>query len=254
MTPITPERQRERAIRNGIPKFTDEEVARMRNLLQGRTLWDLVFPTNRRSTIAKTSVETKFELLMRRTTMTKNPSGSVKTAALQFSPATMTRKDEEDDEVPVVMGTKASPWGTPEADYWWKELRPTWWRRKGRWRMGHRIDMYLDVLASGPDEINAIENALKNPCAELIEWRAQMFGMEPKDIAEDIKEIVTFSPICNLGSAYPSGNKARRFKNAWKSMFRGLVFSHIKFVSQEFANAVFLAEYYDGQASSGERL
>jgi hypothetical protein len=21
--------------------------------------------------------------------------------------------------------------GTPEADYWWKELRPTWWRREG---------------------------------------------------------------------------------------------------------------------------
>jgi len=88
--------------------------------------------------------------------------------------------------------------------------------------MSNWIDMHLDVLASRPDEINAIENALKNPCAELIARRAHRSGMEPKDIAEDLKEIVTFIPIRNLGSVDPSVNKARRFESAWKMKFWGL--------------------------------
>jgi hypothetical protein len=120
--------------------------------------------------------------------------------------------------------------------------------------MSNWIETNLDVLASSPDEINAIENALKNPCAELIAWRAQMFGMEPKDIAGDVKEIVTFNPIRNLGYVHPSVNKARRFESSWKSKFWGLVFSHIKFVSRDFPNAVFLAEYYDDQASFGGKF
>jgi hypothetical protein len=113
--------------------------------------------------------------------------------------------------------------------------------------MSNWLDTNLDVLASSPDEIDAIENALKNPCAELIAWRAQMFGMEPKDIAEDVKEIVTFKFICNLDYVDPPVNKSRRFNSLWSIKFWGLVFSHINFVSRDFPNAVFLAEYYDAQ-------
>jgi hypothetical protein len=120
--------------------------------------------------------------------------------------------------------------------------------------MSNWIDMHLDVLASRPDEINAIENALKNPCAELIARRAHRSGMEPKDIAEDLKEIVTFIPIRNLGSVDPSVNKARRFESAWKMKFWGLAISHLKFVSRDFPGAVFLAHYYDDQASFGGKI
>jgi hypothetical protein len=120
--------------------------------------------------------------------------------------------------------------------------------------MSNWIDMHLDVLASSPDEIDAIESALKNPCAELIAWSAQRSGMEPKDIAEDVREVVTFNSIRNLGYVHPSVNKARRFQSSWKSKFWGLVISHLEFVSRDFPGAVFLAEYRDDQASFGGKI
>jgi hypothetical protein len=102
-----------------------------------------------------------------------------------------------------------------------------------------------------PARINAIENALKNPCGELIAWRAQMFGIQPKDIAEGVKKTVTFNPVHNVCPVHPSVNKARRFGSLWDSRFWGLVFSHVELVSQDFPNAVFLAEYWwDLQAGS----
>src|ERR1700722_18165775 len=113
--------------------------------------------------------------------------------------------------------------------------------------MGIIIYMQLDVLASSPDEINVIENALKNPCAELIAWRAQMCEMEPKDIAEGVKEIVTLNAVHNPRSVHPFVNRAHRFESSWNIKFWGLVFSHIAFVSGDFPNAIFLAEYYDDQ-------
>lgn len=111
--------------------------------------------------------------------------------------------------------------------------------------MSNWVDMHLDVLASSPDEINAIEVALQNSCDELIAWRAQRAGVNPEDIAADIKEIVAFEPIRNLGYTNPSINKARRFGNEYKDRFSGLVWSHVYFVSRDFPDAIFLVEYWD---------
>jgi hypothetical protein len=117
--------------------------------------------------------------------------------------------------------------------------------------MGNWVDVHLDVLASSPDEINEIERALKEPCAELIAWRAELCGENPQEVAENVKEIVKFEAIRNLGYVHPSVNKARRFKSSWKDRFWGLVWSHTQFVSRDFPNAVFLAQYWDDQLSYG---
>jgi len=119
--------------------------------------------------------------------------------------------------------------------------------------MSNWIDMRLDVLASSPDEINQIERALQNPCDELIAWRAQLCGEDPKEIATNVKEIVTFRPVCNLGYVDPSVNKARRFESSWKDKFSGLVWSHVDFVSCDFPEALFLGEHWNLQASSASR-
>lgn len=120
--------------------------------------------------------------------------------------------------------------------------------------MSNWIDVQLDVLASSPEEINQIERALQEPCDELIAWRAQRAGVGPKSIAADIKEVVTFKPVRNLGYVDPSVNKARRFESSWKDKFWGLVWSHIDFVSRDFPKAVFLAQYWDDQMSYGGKM
>jgi hypothetical protein len=81
----------------------------------------------------------------------------------------------------------------------------------------------LDVLASSPAEVNQVERALQEPCEELIAWRAQRARVQPKSIAAGIKEIVMFTPVCNLGYVDPSVNKARRCESEWKDRFSGLV-------------------------------
>jgi len=111
--------------------------------------------------------------------------------------------------------------------------------------MSNWIDLHLDVLAASPEEINQIERALQEPCEELIAWRAQQTGEDPKEIAGSIKEIVSLKPIRNLGFLDPSINKARRFESEWKDRFSGLAWSHVLFVSHDYQNAVFLAEYWD---------
>ena len=120
--------------------------------------------------------------------------------------------------------------------------------------MSNWVDVHLDVLASSPEEINQIEGALQKPCEQLIAWRAQKTGEDPKEIAGTIQEIVSFTPICNLGYLCPSVNKARRFENSWKDRFWGLVFSHVHFVSRDFSKAVVLAQYWDDQMSYGGKL
>ena len=117
--------------------------------------------------------------------------------------------------------------------------------------MSNWIDLHLDVLAASPEEINQIERALQNPCEELITWRAQLTGEAPKEIAANIKEIVSFKPVRNLGYVDPSVNKARRFESSWKDKFWGLAWSHVHFVSRDFPRAVFLAQYWDDQMSYG---
>jgi len=120
--------------------------------------------------------------------------------------------------------------------------------------MSNWVDLNLDVLASSPEEINEIGRALQQPSDELILWRAQKTGEDPKEIADSIQEIVSFKPIRNLGSICPSVNKARRFENSWKDRFWGLVFSHVNFVSRRFPKAVVLAQYWDDCMSYGGKI
>ena len=120
--------------------------------------------------------------------------------------------------------------------------------------MSNWIDVQLDVLAASPEEINQIERALEEPCQELIDWRAQQTGEDPKEIAGNVKEIVSFKPIRNLGYVDPSVNKARRFENEWKDRFWGLVWSHVHFVSRDFPKVFFLAEYWDDCMSYGGKF
>ena len=119
--------------------------------------------------------------------------------------------------------------------------------------MSNWVDVHLDVLASCPEEINQIEHALQHPCDELVAWRAQQTGENPQEIAANIKEIVSFKPVRNLGHLDPSINKARRFESEWKDRFWGLVWSHVHFVSEAFPEAIFLGEYFDtGMSYAGK--
>jgi hypothetical protein len=98
--------------------------------------------------------------------------------------------------------------------------------------MSNLVDVHLDVLAPNAGQLNDIEKALQNPCDELIAWRAQRTGENPQEIAANIKEIVSFKPVRNLGYVDPSVNKARRFESSWKDKFSGLVWSHVSFLSR----------------------
>ena len=110
--------------------------------------------------------------------------------------------------------------------------------------MSDWVDIQLDVLASSPEEINKIERTLQEPCDELIAWCAQRSGKDPKEIAADIKGIVSFKPDRNLGYIHPTVNKARRFEGGWNDKFWGVGWSHVDYVSRDFPNAVFLAQYW----------
>jgi hypothetical protein len=119
--------------------------------------------------------------------------------------------------------------------------------------MSNWVDLQLDVLASSPEEINKIEMALQEPCEDLLKWVAKKWGGGPKEIAADVKALVTLKPTRNLGHLDPSVNKARRFENEWKDKFWGVVWSHVHFVSGAFPEAVFLGEYFDtGMSYAGK--
>jgi hypothetical protein len=115
--------------------------------------------------------------------------------------------------------------------------------------MSNWIDVTLDVLATSPDEINKIEVALQKPCEKLLKWVAQRWEDNPNEIAADVKELVSFDPKSNLGSA----SKARRFENSFKDRYSGVVWSHVDLVSRDFPEAIFLAEHWNLQASSAGR-
>lgn len=116
--------------------------------------------------------------------------------------------------------------------------------------MSNWVDLRMDVLASSPDEINKIERARE----ELIAWRAQKTGEDPKEIAGRTKEIVSLKPNRNLGILDSSMNRAGRFEGTWKDKFWGLVWSHVHFVSRDFPKAVFLAAYWDDCMSYGGKI
>ena len=120
--------------------------------------------------------------------------------------------------------------------------------------MSNWVDVHLDVLASSSKELNDIEQALQNACADLIAWHAKRARAEPKEIEPGFQEIATFKPIRNLGYVDLSINKARRFENSWKDKFSSLVWSHVHFVSRDFPKAVFLAQYSDDMMSYGGKV
>jgi hypothetical protein len=115
------------------------------------------------------------------------------------------------------------------------------------------IDVHLDVLATSPEEINMIEAALQQPCEELLVWEAKKGGEDPKEIAADVKAIVSFDPKRKLGCADPAVNGTRRFEKSFNERFTGLVWSHVYFVSRDFPAAIFLTEYWNIQVSSAGR-
>ena len=116
------------------------------------------------------------------------------------------------------------------------------------------IDFYLDVLATSPSEIQRIEKALQQPSNELLAWEAERWNQRVEEIAADVKNLVTFKPVKNLVCADPKVNKARRFSNAFKDRFWGLVIGHVCNVSEQFPNTIFLLEYWSLQASSAGKI
>ena len=112
----------------------------------------------------------------------------------------------------------------------------------------------LDVLASSPEEINKIETALQQPCEELLAWVAKRWGKGPKEVAADVKALVTFKPTRNLLYTEPSIDKDRRFTNSFRHRFTGIVWSHVDLVSENFPEAIFLAEHCDQQASLAGKI
>jgi hypothetical protein len=119
--------------------------------------------------------------------------------------------------------------------------------------MSNWIDVTLDVLASSREEFNKIEAALQQPCEELLVWEAKKGGEDPKEIAADVKAIVSFDPKRKLGCADPAVNGTRRFEKSFNERFTGLVWSHVYFVSRDFPEAIFLAENWNLQAGSASR-
>src|ERR1035437_10810007 len=97
--------------------------------------------------------------------------------------------------------------------------------------MSNWIDVTLDVLASSREEFNKIEAALQQPCEELLVWEAKKGGEDPKEIAADVKAIVSFDPKRKLGCADPAVNGTRRFEKSFNERFTGLVWSHVYFIS-----------------------
>ena len=119
--------------------------------------------------------------------------------------------------------------------------------------MSNWIDLRVDVLASCPDEINRIEAALQEPCEELLAWVAKKWGEDPKEIAADLKALVTFKPTRNLVYTQPSVNQARQFEISFNERYTGIIWSHVYFVSQDYPSAIFLAEHWNLQAGSAGR-
>ena len=74
--------------------------------------------------------------------------------------------------------------------------------------MSNWIDYDLDALAGSPAEINQIEKRLQQPSAELVAWVAEKFGEPSSDVAHNLKELVGFKAVRNLGYVNPDSNQA----------------------------------------------
>jgi len=121
--------------------------------------------------------------------------------------------------------------------------------------MSNWIDYDLDVLANSPAEINQITGRLGKPSDELKNWLAKQFGQPLSEVTENLKELLEFKVITNLGYVHDSVNKARRFGISFKDRCTGIVRSHLREVSQTFPKAIFLLTYCDMQSSySGKEV
>ena len=121
--------------------------------------------------------------------------------------------------------------------------------------MSNWIDYNLDVLARTPAEINKIAERLNQPSLQLASWIAQRTGESVDEVAENLKGLLEFKTVKNLGYINDEVNKARRFTLAFKDKHYGIVDNHLFEVSDAFPTATFLLEYYDMQASySGKRV
>ena len=114
--------------------------------------------------------------------------------------------------------------------------------------MSNWIDYHLDVLASSPAEINQIAERLNRPSLELANWVAQTFGQPVGEVVENLKDLLAFKTVRNLGYIDNTVNKARTFSISFRKSI-GIVRSHLSEVSEAFPTAIFLLTDYDMQAS-----
>jgi hypothetical protein len=112
-------------------------------------------------------------------------------------------------------------------------------------KVSNWIDYTLDVLATSPEEINRIAARLKQLSSELLDWVAKKEGCKADEIAQQVADLVSFEFVENLFYIEESINKARRFKKCATDEFTGIIHSHIREISAEFPNAVFLLDYRD---------
>lgn len=121
--------------------------------------------------------------------------------------------------------------------------------------MSNWIDYKIDVLATSTVEINQIAERLNQPSSELARWIAERDRQSVSDVLEELKILLAFKRVNNLGVIAADENKARRFNLSFKDRHYGIIDSHLAEVSEEFPTAVFLLEYRDAQASyAGKRV
>jgi hypothetical protein len=121
--------------------------------------------------------------------------------------------------------------------------------------MSNWIEYDIDVLASSPSELNHISERLKKPSQELADWVAQKLGKEVTEVAENLKQLLEFEEVENLGYIDNAVNKARRFSIEFKDRHYGIVQSHLFEVSEAFPTAIFLLDYRNMEcSSSGKRV
>jgi hypothetical protein len=122
--------------------------------------------------------------------------------------------------------------------------------------MSNWIDWDLDVLASNPNEINHISERLNQPSPELVNWVAQRSKQPVSEAVENLKQLLDFKVVMNLGYIDNALNRARRFSlDEFKDKSDGIVRSHLFEISEAFPAAIFLLEYRDSQWSySGKQV
>src|ERR1700757_3693173 len=104
-------------------------------------------------------------------------------------------------------------------------------------KMSNWIDYNLDVLARTPAEINKIAERLNQPSLHLASWIAQRNGQPVDEVTANLKGLLEFKTVKNLGYINDEVNKARRFTLAFKDKNYGIVDSHLFDVSDAFPTA-----------------